>query len=372
MRKTICRSNRLAVLVVGVALAPATASAQADTAAARPADRAAVGDTAALHVVRRGDTLWDLAIQYLRDPFGWPSIYRENRDVVENPHRIYPGERLRIPGGVAPADAVARGGTPTPAAPATVGGIAVTPAGADTAGGVSFVVTLDDRLGGEAERAARRLADYLAAPYVAPVGGPPSLGHVEAVERGLASSAVDTRALALGDEVRLVFAPGAVPTPGARIVVAALGDRVGDGQVVRPTGIVEVAEFEGAIARAKVIVVLDDLREGQRLYPLPPEPSEPAPSPAGASVRIAWVENGSTLPGLQDWLVLSAPAGSGVSEGAEVEFVRPARGAARGVEVEVLGRARIVRVTPFGASAYITHVEQSGIGVGVAGRVATN
>ena len=51
-------------------------------------------------------------------------------------------------------------------------------------------------------------------------------------------------------------------------------------------------------------------------------PSEPAPSPTGVTVRVTWVENGSTLPGPQDWLVLSALAGSGVCEGAEVEFVR--------------------------------------------------
>ena len=370
MRKTICRSNRLAVLVVGAALAPATASAQADTAAARP-PAAAAGDTAALHVVRRGDTLWDLAIQYLRDPFRWPSIYRENRDVVENPHRIYPGERLRIPGGVAPADAVAadRGAQ---SALARVGGIAVTAAGPDSTEGVSFVVTLENRLGDETARAARRLADYLAAPYVGPVGGPGSLGRIEATERDLTSSIVGARALALGDEVRLVLGPGAVPAPGARLLVASLGDRVGAGQVVRPTGIVEIAEFEGAVARARVIVVLDELREGQGLYALPPAPSEPAPSPAGAAVRVAWVENGSTLPGPQDWLVLSTFDGSGVSEGAEVEFVRPVRDPARPGLSEVLGRARIVRVTPFGASAYVTNVAQPGIAVGVAGRVASN
>ncbi len=370
MRKTICRSSRIAVLAAGAALAPATASAQADTAAARPG--AAAADTATLHVVRRGDTLWDLAIQYLRDPFRWPSIYRENRDVVENPHRIYPGERLRIPGGVAPADAVASDRSTVPAAPARVGGIAVSPAGADTSAEISFLVAREDRLGDEAARTARRLADYLAAPYLGPVGGPAALGRVEATERGLTSSIVGPRSLALGDDVRLVLGLGATPAPGARLLVAALGDRVGGGQVVRPTGIVEIVEFEGAVARARVIVVLDDLRDGQGLYALPPAPSEPAPSAGGGTVRVAWVENGGTLPGLQDWLVLSTPAGAGIGEGAEVEFVRPARDSARPDLLEVLGRARIVRVTPFGASAYVTNVTQPGIGVGVAGRVVSN
>ena len=50
------------------------------------------------HVVRRGDTLWDLARAYLMNPFLWPRIFEANRTVVENPHWIYPDERLMIPG----------------------------------------------------------------------------------------------------------------------------------------------------------------------------------------------------------------------------------------------------------------------------------
>lgn len=47
------------------------------------------------YVIRHGDTLWGIANMYLRDPWAWPEIWYVNPK-IQNPHRIYPGDELRL------------------------------------------------------------------------------------------------------------------------------------------------------------------------------------------------------------------------------------------------------------------------------------
>ena len=49
-----------------------------------------------LHIIVKGNTLWDLSNQYLKNPFLWPQLWDANR-YITNPHWIYPGDPLVIP-----------------------------------------------------------------------------------------------------------------------------------------------------------------------------------------------------------------------------------------------------------------------------------
>ncbi|WP_225765060.1 LysM peptidoglycan-binding domain-containing protein [Stenotrophomonas sp. Marseille-Q4652] len=49
------------------------------------------------YTVQKGDTLSKIAQQHLGDGNAWKRIFEANRDVLDDPDRILPGQTLRIP-----------------------------------------------------------------------------------------------------------------------------------------------------------------------------------------------------------------------------------------------------------------------------------
>jgi len=143
------------------------------------------------HVIKRGDTLWDLSGRYLDSPWYWPKLWSYNPQ-VENPHWIYPGNELRL----APAGAQA---------PARVDFIAVDD--------VAPPKELDDLTRGNIDR-----AEMIADEDTVSVGGPYAVGGMRA--RGpavLRNSFVTTDQLEASGKVVAAFEEKMILTTGDRI-----------------------------------------------------------------------------------------------------------------------------------------------------------
>ena len=50
-----------------------------------------------VYVVERGDTLSHIAKRYYGNANKWPRLFEANREVIQDPDKIFPGQKIRIP-----------------------------------------------------------------------------------------------------------------------------------------------------------------------------------------------------------------------------------------------------------------------------------
>ncbi len=65
-----------------------------------------VGQTAQLasedefYIIEKGDTLWKIADKAYGNGAKYNAIFEANREVIQNPDKIFPGQKIRIPKGL--------------------------------------------------------------------------------------------------------------------------------------------------------------------------------------------------------------------------------------------------------------------------------
>jgi LysM repeat protein len=331
----------------------------------------------ASHAVKKGDTLWDLARQYLGDPFQWPQIYQLNKDKIRDPHWIYPGQEFALPGGaVAATPAPGAAGMPARSPAEELAArrrMAMTVFNPASRRGPQLAssTTLLSRV----ERTAVRPGDFESSPFIWAEGGPVDGGRVdgstEAVAKGMTLA---LRPIQAQEEVMLTLPRGMTSPPGTRLLTYRIADLIGgQGQVVVPTGVVQVVRFEdGNHARARLVKKFEDVFAGHGVTPLDslamPKNVFPTRVEFGLSTRVVWTYANPRLPGRGSFVILAAGAGQGLVTGDQVSLRVMSRGDGQG-DVEV-GVAQVTRVTPWGASAMMLDVSGAGIAAGTRAQVS--
>jgi hypothetical protein len=329
------------------------------------------------HVVKKGDTLWDLARLYLSDPFQWPEIYRLNTDVVEDPHWIFPGERLRLPGASAQRDVASVQDTSSDDRPTMLSATVFNKAEEDARPQVTQPSRRPTLVGMEPVPAVRA-GEVYGAPWVDRRGGPAERGRIiVAVDPSVIKASTERQRFQLYDRLYADLPDGANVRPGDRFISVAEGPELGgDAQIMVPTGVVRVERpGDGEAATVEVIAQYGEIRRGQVLIPYQrfpiPVDVQPTPRELGIHSRVLWIPSGAVLPSLLHYVVLDARLKDGVVIGDQFTLLRARTRSEDGdvLPAEPVAVVQVVRVTERGATAVVVGQRHPAIREGMEARL---
>ncbi|HEX7119937.1 MAG TPA: hypothetical protein VF212_14185 [Longimicrobiales bacterium] len=317
------------------------------------------------HVVRRGDTLWDLASFYLRNPFLWGVIYEANRGVVEDPHWIFPAERLVIPG-LPPIPADAAGAAVKASRPRRTrfyrGRAASVAQPADSAAGI-----VSDEIRHDLEVPQVRPGEFYSAPWLAE---PDELERVAEVVAVVGRSTDESRLPETANRYNTIYLRplgGAAPAVGDRLLVVRLEEEVGGwGRVVEPMAIVAVTALHEETVSAEVIEQYGLVEEGGYAVALEEFPGlvvlPPQPVDGGPEGTLIGFEVPQPLLAPRDRAFIDLGREDGIEVGDELVAYRPSRPAPRGgvmLPPEEVARLRVVRVAERSATVQVIDLDQA-------------
>jgi hypothetical protein len=259
------------------------------------------GPTPDLHVVRKGDTLWDISTYYFSDPWQWPKVWSYN-PTITNPHWIYPGDLVRLlPKGMFDQQPVAN------APPETNGD------------------------GGEQQQ---QQPDNLPAPAQSRNVGLKQTAFVEKsdLDRSIAvDGGVDEKALlTTGDSVYLSYPSNNPPKVGQRYSIYRPGNSVkaggkNVGAYVKIIGALEVASVkQDKRARGVIVESNQEIERGDKVGPLLKQFKNltPVPPKVDAQGSIVAMLAKEQLIGRGEVVFLDLGKGSGVEPGNRLFVVR--------------------------------------------------
>jgi len=331
------------------------------------------------HVVRRGETLWGISARLLGNPHRWTEIYKLNPGVVEDPHWIYPSERLVLPldsgptagetapprgvGVVTRREARARAGRADPFAGPSV--FTATAQVAPTMG--AFAAGLEE------SKSWVSVSDHYGAGFLA---RPRELRPIGRTGRILAENPL---ALEIPPGVRMhdrvmVDLGGIDARVGDRLQAIHWGRSVdGFGRVAESMGLLDVTDVEGDSARARVTRLFGNFRVGDPVIPTdgfePRVGNRPQPVEGGLTARVIAFKDPQVVLGLGEIVWLDIGAAAGAHAGDELAVFPGTSDPASARLEDRLAIVRIVRVRDRSSAAMVVSVRDPGMAPGSVARV---
>jgi hypothetical protein len=312
---------------------------------ARPPPDASVQPVAGApdeYTIQKGDTLWDLSQKFLNNPWYWPKIWSLNPS-IENPHWIYPGNKLRIVPGEGGAQAPAQvaeeqqpgidataANAPDEPTPGASPEVAVAPPPTPDLD----VISKDSREGNAALNSVSVSGKLAFTPP--PVVTVRTSGLVSPEELkasgSLEASFEEREMLATYDTAYAHFDGEAAVKPGDKLLIFRPEENIVDpsshrtlARQTKTVGVAKVLSVQGEQATVQIERTFEEMQRGDRVRLWAPEDKRIAPRPNTVDVQghiVQAVNSGLTTYGDATQVFINRGSADGVQEGNTFAVVR--------------------------------------------------
>jgi hypothetical protein len=218
---------------------------------------------------------------------------------------------------------------------------------------------------------APRFAEYLGAPYPVLDSQWETRGRVVRRIDAVGPALHSQLRLQLADEVEITLPEGSTAAPGDKLVVLQDGGAFSSGTKMGiPSGVLEVSQrSNGQTARAIVKAQTGVMAIGDGIFAIegtaaPLVPAATALATSDLTTQVVWVETGTLIPSLQNFVMLKAGSSDGVSAGDEFELVA----ADKDADMTRVAVVRVVRTGAHGSAAVVVKQSRPDIAVGLTAR----
>jgi LysM repeat protein len=362
-----------AALVVASLVAVTVPALQAQAVSGATGAQVSANPATVKHTVKPGDTLWDIAKYYLKDPFKWPEVFHANTDIVKNPHWIYPGQVLTIDAAAVKPEIAAQANSDglvvaqiqTSAQAPTVFAERQSAVHAQLVDATSLPPALTVRPG-----------EYQAAPYVVDERTARGIGHVIGAVEEPALGLTSDAGYRLFDRIYISIPAGMQLNVGDSVIVANTDQTIVDvGRVIEPTGVLRIDSIASRNrAIASIVKQFGAVVAGEGIAPLGRSFESTTVRPVGGeypvTAKLLWVQGSPRLPSVQTYVILGAGETKGVHFGDQFTLLNAVEyGDGTMVPITATAVVTIVRVSATTSSAIVVHQNQPEIHTGMASRL---